>query len=202
MRRRRVIGMCLAGLLAATGSVGPAVPARAQQLGVLQTPIVTVDQERLFRQSAYGKAKLAQLETESKALAAENRKIESGLVAEELALTKERPTMEKSAFKKKAAAFDTKVVAIRKAQDGKARALTSRREETQKSFFKEVLPVLTDIVHAHGAVVVLQSRAVVLSADQIDITDEAIAQIDARLMPPAPDAAEPAAANGAPGKPR
>jgi len=191
MQRRRVIGICLAGLLAAAGmagTVGTAGTAGAQPLGVLQSPVVTVDQERLFRQSAYGKAKLAQLEAETKALAAENRQIESGLVKEELALTKERPTMEKSAFKAKATAFDTKVVAIRKAQDGKARALTGRREELRKAFFKEVLPILTDIVRERGAVVVLQNRAVVLSADQIDITDEAIAKIDARLLPTAPDA--------------
>ncbi|MGB8623834.1 MAG: OmpH family outer membrane protein, partial [Paracoccaceae bacterium] len=196
MPRLRATVLCfLAGLALAAPQAAQA------QDQVLRSPIVTVDQERLFRESAYGKAVLGRIEEETNALAAENRKIEAQLVAEEKALTEERATMDPAAFREKAAAFDDKVVKIRKEQDDKARALGNRRDDAQKTFFTKVLPILTDIVRERGAVAVLESRAIVLSADQIDITDAAIARIDKEMdlpeIPPsdqsgaAPDGAGP-----------
>ncbi|MHC0052942.1 OmpH/Skp family outer membrane protein [Actibacterium sp. D379-3] len=194
MRRRSAIVLCLVAGLALSGV---AAPLRAQEQDVVRSPIVTVDQERLFTQSAYGQAILDQIEAESAELGAENRRIEAELVAEERALTEQRPTLDPAAFRAMAAAFDEKVVAIRKAQDDKTRALVRRRETAQKDFFTAVLPILTEIVRERGAVAVLETRAVILSADQIDITGAAIERIDQRLMapvsggdsaaPPAPD---------------
>lgn len=180
--RGRGIAVRLAALALWAGAL--AAPAAGQEAApILRSPVVTVDQERLFTDSAYGKALLAELEAASAVLAAENREIEARLVAEERALTDERPDLEPEAFREKAAAFDEKVVAIRAEQDEKARALVRRREAAQKSFYAEVLPILTEIVRERGAVAVLESRAVILSADQIDITAQAIARIDERLAP-------------------
>ncbi len=187
------MGRARNGLLAvALALVLPLAPAAAQQDDdtAIRSPIVTVDQERLFVDSAYGQSLMDEIEVASQALAAENRKIEAELVAEERALTKARATLDPETFRKRAAAFDEKVVAIRKRQDGKARELVRRRESTQQAFYKQILPFLTEIVRERGAVAVLESRAVILSADQIDITDEAIARIDAALAPE--DAAPPA----------
>lgn len=154
----------------------------------LRSPVVTVDQERLYERSAYGQRVQAQLDADSSALAAENRKIEAQLTAEERDLTDQRPGMDPTEFHDKAAAFDKKVVAIRKAQEDKAHSLVQRRDAAKNDFFKAVLPVLTEIVRERGAVAILESRAVVLSADQIDITNDAIARIDARM--PAPESSD------------
>lgn len=169
-------------MIAAAVSAGAAHPAAAQDArAVIQTPIVTIDQDRLFAQSLYGKEILNALDQQSVALAADNRRIEADLTAEEKALTEERPRLDAATFREKADAFDKKVVAIRQEQDNKARDLVQRREAVRQGFFKDALPILTEIVRAHGAVVVMETRAVILSADQIDITDEAIARIDARM---------------------
>lgn len=180
------MGRARNGLLAvALALFLPLVPVAAQQDDdtAIRSPIVTVDQERLFVESAYGQSLMNEIEAASKALAAENRRIEAELVAEERALTKARATLTPETFRERAAAFDEKVVAIRKRQDGKARDLVRRRESAQQDFYKKILPFLTEIVRERGAVAVLESRAVILSADQIDITDEAIARIDAALAP-------------------
>ncbi|ALG90233.1 MULTISPECIES: OmpH family outer membrane protein [Actibacterium] len=170
--RRLVIALGLLSGLAA-GPLG----AQEQNL-VVRSPVVTIDQERLFNESAYGKAILAGLEAEGASLAAENRQIEEQLVAEERALTSERAGMDPAEFRKRAMAFDERVVSIRAEQDEKARALGRRRDTAQANFYQTILPVLTQIVRERGAVVVLESRAVILSAEQIDITGDAIERID------------------------
>ncbi len=175
-----------------------AMPGGAQQADdpALRSPIVTVDQERLFSESAYGQSLIDEIEAASEELAAENRNIEADLIAEERALTEARATLDPETFRKRAAAFDEKVVAIRKQQDEKARDLVRQRETAREDFYRRILPILTDIVRERGAVAVMESRAVILSADRIDITDEAIARIDAAF---APDDAPPA--NSAPSPP-
>jgi hypothetical protein len=79
-------------------------------------------------------------------LAAENRRIEAALTEEELALTELRATTEPDAFREMADAFDTRVEAIRAAQEAKARALTAQADSAQVQFFERVAPILLDIV--------------------------------------------------------
>lgn len=177
--RAGILGLILALALPAAA---PAQEGRAP----LQSLIVTVDQERLFSGSAYGQSLLDEVEARAEALAAENRKIEAELSAEEKQLTQDRPNMDPEEFRKLAAAFDEKVGGIRAAQDAKARELVRAREEVQQRFYQDVLPILTEVVRERGALVVLESRSVVLSAGQIDVTAEAIKRIDAQLASESP----------------
>ncbi|WP_170106743.1 OmpH family outer membrane protein [Rhodovulum imhoffii] len=170
----------MAGIAVFAVALGGYSPVCAQE-PVLSTPIVTVDQERLFTDSAYGAALLKQIHEESTTLAAENREIEAELIEEERALTDQRASLPPEDFRNLAQVFDEKVISIRQAQDAKTRALAQKREVAQQEFFQAIVPILTQIVRERRAVAVLETRAVVLSADQIDITDEAIARIDARL---------------------
>lgn len=145
----------------------------------VMSPILTVDRDRLFTRSSRGQAIIEALEVESQALASENRQIEAQLEAEEQDLTQQRAAMEPAAFRQLAEAFDKKVVEIREAQAEKLRELTRKREQVQQQFYQDVLPILTTIVRERGAVMVLENRVVFLSAQQVDITAEAIARIDA-----------------------
>lgn len=176
-----------AALVLALALAAPA--AGAQQAPVVASPILTVEQERLFTGSAYGRSLLDEINRESTALAAENREIEAELIEEERELTAKRAAMAPEAFRDLAEAFDAKVVEIRREQDEKARALSQKRDGAQQRFYREIAPILTEIVRERRAVAVLETRAVVLSADQIDITDAAIARIDAKLAPGAEGAA-------------
>ncbi len=180
----RVRAILFGVALAIIGAVLPAASQGQDIAPTLHSPILTVDRERLFSRSSYGQSILAEFDAESTALATENRRIETELMSEERALTDSRPTMAAAAFRQKAKEFDEKVVAIREAQDAKARNLVGRREQVQQKFYQDVLPILTEIVRERGAVMVLENRAVFLSADQIDITNEAITRIDTHFQPP------------------
>lgn len=160
-------------------------PVHAQPLAQPLTPadaaILVLNQDRLLNQTAFGQRIQAELEAATLALSAENRQIEGELTDEELVLTGRRPTMTPEEFRALADEFDTRVVAIRAAQDAKGRELQAQAEAAQQRFFEETFPVLLEIVQARGAAVLLDSRTVLLSAGSVDITEAAIVAIDDAL---------------------
>lgn len=190
-RRRPHRALHIIALAFLCGSALVAGPASAQQIPLppaqAETGILVVNQERLFGQSQFGRRIQAELEAASARLAAENRRIEAQLTSEELALTEARDTLPPDEFRAQADAFDTRVEAIRSEQDTKARQLNAQAEAAQSTFFEEVAPILLDIVQARGASVLMDSRAVLLSAERVDITEDAIAEIDAVLGDGGPD---------------
>jgi len=173
MRRGAVFAVALASL-AWSGLAGAQVPDAP-------SPVVTVTQDRLFSGTLYGQAVQARADAASQALQAENRRIEAELAAEEKALTERRATVPPAEFRPLADAFDTKVEGIRAAQEAKARDLIRRNEDEKKRFFDTAIPVLAQLMTEMGAVAILDKAAIVLSFDRIDITDQAIARIDAVL---------------------
>lgn len=185
-RRGRARSALAASLMAVAASVLGVVGASAQDLGspvtvVPQTPIVTLDQDRLFAGTRYGQAVQRAWEAEQQALMEENRRIERDLEAEERDLTARRPELQAEEFRRLADAFDAKVEALRKAQEAKSRALSRRRDEGRQTFFSAALPILGDLMREVGAVAIVSKDAIILSFDRIDITDRAIARVDAVL---------------------
>ncbi|MEW2914556.1 OmpH family outer membrane protein [Leisingera sp. JC11] len=179
------LGLALA--LSCAGTAG----ARAQettanggaefQLGLPQSGILTIQPDRLFSESAFGKRAEREIEAEGAVLTAENRRIEAELRNEELELTERRSEMEPEAFRALADAFDEKVQETRRRQDQKLREITQMGEEARREFIKASLPVLQQIMRETGAGAILDHSSVFLSADSADITSLAIARIDAVL---------------------
>jgi len=153
----------------------------AQEPTLSGSPVVTLDQDRLFAESKFGRSVLARNEAEEAALAAEFRKLEAALEAEERSLTDLRVRMSAPEFRKLADEFDLRVEEVRRAQDAKSRALVRRREEDRQKFIETALPVLGRLMGEKGAVAILDRSAIVLSFDRIDITDDAIARLDVEL---------------------
>lgn len=196
---RAALATGLAGLLAAALLL--VLPALAQQseesggfvTGTLQSPILTVDSERMFSASAFGRKVAEEIERRGAELAAENRRIEAELAEEERALTERRAEMEPDAFRAAADAFDERVMRLRREQDAKARALAQRGEQARRRFFKAARPVLEQMMVEAGAAVIVEQRSVFMSLEVIDITEEAIERLDATIDPdiPAPEDAPP-----------
>jgi Skp family chaperone for outer membrane proteins len=143
--------------------------------------ILTLDQERLFLESEFGRAAIERERVASQELEDENRRIEAELVAEEQALTEARATLAAEEFTARADAFDAKVERIRTEQDAKASRLTEGREADRKAFLEVAVPILGEILGDRGAAAILDKGQVILSLSAIDITDEAIARVNAAL---------------------
>jgi Skp family chaperone for outer membrane proteins len=167
------VGMCLLSPVSVQAQTVAEPQAQPPIAGVL-----VLNQERLLSNSQFGQRIQEELETVSAALAAENRRIEGELTQEELDLTERRATLPPDEFRALADAFDARVEEIRATQEAKARDLTRQAEAMRAQFFERVAPILLDIVRRRGAAVLMDSRAVLLSAEQVDITDAALAAID------------------------
>lgn len=172
---RPLLLLALAALILAPGA------GSAQQIGLPNTAILTIETDRLFAGSAYGQRIANEIEADSAVLAAENRRIEAELTAEEQDLTERRPEMEPEAFRALADAFDEKVQSIRKTQDAKARTLNQRADKARVEFLRAARPVLETLMRESGAGVILERGSVFLSSNATDITDLAISRIDAAI---------------------
>lgn len=162
-------------------SLAQAQPAERGVTGTLRAPLVTLDRERLFAESRLGKAALARYDEASAALIAENRRLEAALEEEERALTARRTSLAPEEFRKLADEFDRKVEDLRTAQDAKSRALTRRRDEDRQAFFEAAVPVLGGLMVDLEAVAIIERSAIILTFDQLDVTDLAIRRLDAVL---------------------
>jgi len=175
--------MALRAALAAL--VLAATPVLAQEpplaMGQAQSAVLTIDTERLFADSLFGRRVADDYRAATEALAAENRRIEAELTAEEQALTDRRPAMDPDAFRAEADAFDARVQAIRGEQDAKERALQDRLTAGRDAFLAAAAPVLGDLMRGAGASVILDRRSVFLALGAVDVTEEAIATIDAAI---------------------
>ncbi len=154
----------------------------------VDSPILLVDPDRLFRDSSLGQDLARTIEQERQRQEAETRRIEEELMAEELALTRERDTLDPVEFRARADAFDAKVEQLRRDRDQAEQDLVARIDATKAEFLQQIRPILVGIMRETGAQLILDRRVALMAATEIDITDLAIARIDAlfsRSGPPA-----------------
>ncbi len=171
------------GLAVALAPGGPAAqeaPA-PDAAGPVQSPVLTIDAERLFAETLFGRRVNAELVARSDALQSENERLAAELAARERGLTERRPTMEPEAFRAAADAFDADVQRIRAEQDAKEVALQQTLDAERQRFLGVVTPVLARLMIESGAAVILERRYVFLGVGLVDVTDEAIGAIDAAL---------------------
>jgi Skp family chaperone for outer membrane proteins len=151
------------------------------ELGGVVSPILTINSERVFSESAFGRRVAAEVEAKSAKLSSENRQIEADLAAEEQVLTNRRAVMPAREFRALADAFDKKVQQTRQTQAAKSRALAQLLDQEREIFLAAAAPILEKLMNEAGATVILERRSVFVSSSAIEITDAAIALLDKTL---------------------
>jgi Skp family chaperone for outer membrane proteins len=154
---------------------------RTLDRGSIVSAVLTIDTDRLFRDSDFGKRVVAEVEAKGTVLAVENRKIEADLEAEEKRLTAVRATMTPEAFRTLANEFDEKVQQTRQVQATKGRALNALLDQERAVFERAAAPVLERLMRSADAAVILDLRSVFVSASAIEITDDAISLLNETL---------------------
>jgi Skp family chaperone for outer membrane proteins len=179
MRLTAVLAFCGLALWGGVSfAQSTAAPAQPNPVPVASA-LLTLDEERLFAGSAFGKEVLARQDAEAQKLTAENRRIEAALEEEEKSLTARRATMTREEFTPLADAFNVKVVGIRSAQNAKSRDLARSFDTARQQMLAAVRPVLAAVLTERGAVAIIDKRAVFAGFDEVDITDDVIARLDA-----------------------
>ena len=85
------------------------------------------------------------------------------------------------------------MVAARRDQDARSAALASEFDLRRRQFYASVAPILVEVMARHEAKAIFDENSVLLAAQELNITEEVIAEIDAAPGDPAPEAAEPPA---------
>ncbi len=176
---------CIRVVLLVAGLL-PATSGSAQTLGYsLGTPLApqvrTIDQDRLYFESRFGRRVQADILSASQALEAENERLVAQLSARELELTEARAGLPPEEFRALADAFNDEAEAIRDDQARKSREIARFQEAEQLRFFDAVGPLLNELIAELGAELLIDSRAVLIAGDGVDLTDEAIARVDTQL---------------------
>lgn len=144
-------------------------------------PVLTVDQDRLFADSAWGRRAQRQLEEAGQKVANENQRLAAQLAAEEADLTQRRATLEPAEFRRLTEAFDARATKIRRERAQAVQDLNARADADRTAFYQAALPIMGELMQQRGAVAVLDRRTVFVSLDSIDITGDLIDRLDERL---------------------
>ncbi len=153
----------------------------APNMGAAVLQLRTLDEEALFTNSAFGQRVFTEIDVASRELEQENAELLARLTERELELTEARATMPPAEFREAADAFDLEAETIRRSQAEKRQRLAQYQENEQRRFFQIAAPVLQAVLTASGAQVVIDTRAVILGVDGMDLTREAIAAVDTAL---------------------
>lgn len=175
LKRIGVVACASGGLLAP--HAGYAQQAETQAV----SQIVTIDRQSLFSGTAYGRRVLETVTVERERLRQETRASEEKLAEEEKQLTERRAKMDPAAFRVLADAFDEKVSELRAEGEARGQAFAQILDREQSEFFDRIGPILGELVRELGAVVIIDRRAILLSTQNIDITDLAVRRIDQKL---------------------
>lgn len=168
-------------------------------LSLPDIPVLTIEPDQLYARSLFGVRLTSELEARGIRLAAENRRIEAELADEESELTARRAELAPIEFRQLADDFDARVQRVRAEQDEKARFLAQSSDAAQRAFLQAIAPILETLMIEKGASVILDRRAVFLSADASDVTEAAIVRIDSALgdgLVVAPPTGDPASVTG------
>jgi Skp family chaperone for outer membrane proteins len=172
-------------LRAALGAaaLAAALPVAAAAQGLVGPGFRILDQQRLLSDSRLGQTLLSDLREAEQALERENQALADQLAAEERALTDLRPTLPPEEFRARAEAFDRRVEVIRAERARLSQDLARRFDAEAQQFFQTALPVLTGLMAEQGIVALLSPEAVILGAEWLDITDQAIDRLNRATTP-------------------
>lgn len=173
------LGLLLPSVLFAQSSDGLEYPVSKQVL-----PVATINQEKLFSNSLYGKSFNEKLQDDANILSLENRRIEKELSDEEISLTQKRKELPNEDFRKLADIFNKKVESIRRDQSLKSAELNATNTQIRKRFFIQVQPIIVQLMQERGIQFILNEQSIFMSANSGDITQAAVERIDQVLIVP------------------
>lgn len=184
-RRARASDPCRrrfgAGLIAAAAMLALPDAPRAQQAEPATAPVLVIDMSRVQRDASAAKSIREQTAMLRKRIEAAIAEREQTIRAEEQALAEEREGLSPEDFRERIEAFEATVFANRDFAQREGAKLQAALTAASRRLRDEVAPILAAIMRERGAQVMLDTTQVVLSVDQLDVTEEVIARLDAVL---------------------
>ena len=173
------VACLLALMLGFAAWCGTSAPASAQQLP--PTVAAVIDYQRILRDARSARSIREQIEARRKTYQDEIGREEQRLREAEAAFAKQRSLLTPEAFAEKRREFEQEVVGVQRLVQERRRALDSVSAAALNEVRQELVEIVTGIADERGFNLVLPSSEVLFFARSIDLTEEVLAQLDARL---------------------
>jgi len=180
--RTRIIALAVAVATAAAGSA-IALQSAAAQTAAKDIPIVvgTLDVPELLTQSKAGKSLATTLQQRSKTINADIGKKEQNLRAKRQQLEQQRSSLQPADYEAQLATLEKEFAALRKEATGKRKEIEKAQNSGLEQIRKALDGVIRDVADKRGLTLIINRSAVVLGADDWDITNEVKKALDAKL---------------------
>lgn len=180
--RTRFIALALAVATTVAGTAIALQPATAQT-AANDIPIVvgTLDVPELLTQSKAGKSLASTLQQRGKAINADIGKKEQGLRAKRQQLEQQRASLQPADYEAKLSALEKEFAALRKDATTKRKEIEKAQNTGLEQIRKALDGVIREVADKRGLTLIINRSAVVLGADDWDITEEVKKALDAKL---------------------
>lgn len=177
MFAKRGLTGCVLGLLAITILSVPA--ALAQQLPPAVAAVI--DYQRILQDARAARSMREQIEARREAYQAEIDREEARLRDAEQDFTKQRSVLTPEAQAERRRQFEQEVVEVQRMVQERRRALDRASALALNEVKEALIAIVTGIAEEKGFNIVLSSSEVLFFARTIDLTEDVLADLDARL---------------------
>ena len=140
-----------------------------------------VNYAKIMHDSKAGTSVRTQIQAKQKSLQSDVEAKEKDLYAQDQSLVKQKDTTDKAAFDKKVSDFRAKAADEQREVQGKKVALDKSAGAALEEIQKNVLEITKQIATEKKYNLVLSSTQVMYADDSLDITDEVMKRLDAKL---------------------
>jgi Skp family chaperone for outer membrane proteins len=175
-------GCCAAAALALALLVGalPLPPARAQ--GRLPpTTAAVVDYQRVFKDAKAARAIGDQVDARRRLYQEEIAKEEQRLHEADKELARQRTVLTPGAYAEKRRDFEGQVAEVQRMVQARRRQLDQAKAMALNQVRSAMIEILGEMSDARGFNLILPSSGLLLYSPQIDLTDEVLSRLDAKL---------------------
>jgi outer membrane protein len=145
------------------------------------TVAAVIDYQRILRDAAAAQSIRKQIEARRQAYQEEISKEEQRLHEADKAFAKQRSVLSTEAFAEKRRDFEQEVAEVQRLVQERRRELDSMAAAALNEVKEALIEIVTSIAEERGFNLVLPSSEVLFFARSLDLTEEVLAKLDARL---------------------
>jgi len=153
----------------------------AQEVARENIGVLVVDMQRIQRDAAAAKSVREQAATMRAELETTVGERARAISLEEAELAELRERLTASEFRARVREFEKKVFANRDFAQQESEKLQAVRTQASNRLRREIAPILAQLMRERQAQLMLDKSQVILSADTLDVTDEALERLDAAM---------------------
>jgi len=145
------------------------------------TSIGIIDINKVLTESKAAVDASKQIEQIQKKSEEESKNEDDLIIKEREKLIEQQSVMAPEAFEVKVAEFEKKVQSYQIERQEKLRKLDQMVQKARAQILEEVKPIINDYADELGITVILEKNAVIMSADDMDMTDQVIKILNKNL---------------------